>query len=119
MKLLVLTLGLSAACLAVPWPAIAAPAAGAASGVPTAPLAPVARALDINRASAAELVRLPGGSGAEAARIVAGRPYGSKGQLVSRQAVDVARYGEIKFLVFAGQSRRNAPKQAPPAAAAK
>lgn len=113
-KSLALALGLSAVLLTAPAPAVAAAAAGAARGTPASAPSPAARPLDINRASATELARLPGGSAAEAARIVAGRPYGSKGQLVSRQAVDAARYAEIKSAVFAGQPRKTTSKPAPP-----
>jgi competence protein ComEA len=57
--------------------------------------------LDINTASKDQLLSLPGMSDAGADRIVAGRPYSSASELVSRRAVSQAEYDRIKDQVTA------------------
>jgi DNA uptake protein ComE-like DNA-binding protein len=92
--------------------AAAAPAANAAPAASTAPgRAPKTKMssnstknrVNLNSASAAQLKALPGGSDAEAARIIAGRPYNSKAFLLTNKVIDAARYDEIKALVVAGE----------------
>ena len=72
--------------------------------------------VDINSASSKELTTLPGVTAAAAAKIVAGRPYGSKAQLVSRGAIDEPTYQGLRQLIVARQpykdSARNAALQA-------
>jgi hypothetical protein len=68
--------------------------------------------VDINSASAAELKKLPGVTDTEAAKIIAGRPYGTKAQLVTRQAVDANHYQTLKNLVQAKQPFKEAAKNA-------
>ena len=91
------------------------PAASAAQGkAPTAKPPPTAKKklVNLNAASRAELKGLPGGSDAEAARIIAGRPYNSKAFLVSNQVISAGRYEEIKALVVAGEATKPAaPKK--------
>jgi DNA uptake protein ComE-like DNA-binding protein len=67
--------------------------------------------VNLNAASAQELKRLPGGSDAEAARIIAGRPYNSKAFLVTRNIVSEGRYAQIKRLVVAGEPAPAAGKK--------
>src|SRR5450830_830703 len=57
--------------------------------------------VDINSASVAELKKLPGVTDAEAAKIIAGRPYGSKAWLVSHKIIDAGVYVDIKQLIIA------------------
>jgi DNA uptake protein ComE-like DNA-binding protein len=61
--------------------------------------------VDINSATLAELKTLPGVQDAEAAKIVAGRPYGSKAQLETRKILDSAAYEGLKQQVIARQPK--------------
>lgn len=59
--------------------------------------------VDINNAGKTELMTLPGIKDAEAARIIAGRPYGSKAQLTTRGILPRDAYENLKRLVIARQ----------------
>jgi DNA uptake protein ComE-like DNA-binding protein len=70
----------------------------------TAPQAAATKPLvDINSATSAQLKTLPGITDAEAAKIVAGRPYVSKADLVGTKAIPAGRYLAIKRLIVAKQ----------------
>lgn len=73
---------------------------------------PKAKLVDINSASAAELKKLPGISDAQAAKIIAGRPYGSKAWLVSSNIIDGEIYANIKDLIIAKQPFKDSAKNA-------
>jgi DNA uptake protein ComE-like DNA-binding protein len=73
-------------------------AVGAAPGT-----AETARLLDVNRASAAELMTLPGIRDAWARAIVRNRPYSNKAQILSRKVIPRAAYLKIKDLIVAKQ----------------
>ena len=90
--LLFLTVGLVTAQTPSPAAKSAKPAAAApATGEP----------LDINSASADQIKTLPGIGDAYSKRIVAGRPYTAKNQLVTRGIVPQATYDKIQSLIIA------------------
>ena len=60
-----------------------------------------ANLVDINTATAAELKGLPGVSDSDSAKIVQGRPYSDKSQLVSKKVVSEATYDKIKDHIVA------------------
>lgn len=83
------------------------------SGVATKPKAAAkTKLVDINTAKAEELKKLPGITDAEAAKIIAGRPYASKADLVVRKLVDDAVYENLKKLIIAKQPNKDAAKNA-------
>ena len=58
--------------------------------------------VNINSASAEQLKKLPGVGDAEAAKIIAGRPYGSKAWLVTNNIISEGLYENLKTLIGAG-----------------
>lgn len=99
----------------------ALPPAWAASSTEKGQKPPVASAvvpskpaplIDINTASAVTLQTLPGLSKAQAERIVAGRPYGSKAWLVSDKLIDEATYQAIRTRIVAKQPYKDGAKNA-------
>jgi competence protein ComEA len=68
--------------------------------------------VNLNAATAKELKALPGGSDAEADRIIAGRPYNSKADLIANKVISEGRYSALKSLVVAGEpAKAPAPKK--------
>ncbi|MFA5913597.1 MAG: helix-hairpin-helix domain-containing protein [Sterolibacterium sp.] len=59
--------------------------------------------VDINSASKAELMKLPGISAAEADKIIAGRPFNTKARLVTNKIITIGAYENIKQLIIAKQ----------------
>jgi competence protein ComEA len=67
--------------------------------------APKADMVDINSATSAELRALPGVTDSDATKIIQGRPYNDKSQLVSKKVVSEPTYEKIKDHVVAKQSK--------------
>jgi competence protein ComEA len=62
--------------------------------------------LDINSASKAELTSLSGIGDAYSQKIIDGRPYKRKDELVTRKIVPQATYDKIKDQIIAKQAKR-------------
>ena len=80
----------------------AKPAATTKSAAATKPMA--APTLDLNSATKEELAALPGIGDSYSDKIIAGRPYRTKADLVSKKVLPSATYNKIKGLVVAKQA---------------
>jgi competence protein ComEA len=84
---------------------------GPASVAQTAPKPPAKASaatalIDINSASKAELMTLMGIGDAYSQKIIDGRPYARKDQLVSKKIIPQATYDKIKDLIVAKQAKK-------------
>jgi DNA uptake protein ComE-like DNA-binding protein len=77
----------------------------AAPKAPAGKTTAAAKQVDINTASAAELEALPTIGKAKSAKIIAGRPWKGKDDLVAKGILSAADYAKVKDMIIAKQGK--------------
>ncbi|MCA0317410.1 MAG: helix-hairpin-helix domain-containing protein [Proteobacteria bacterium] len=96
----------ASAAIAQTTPAPSTPTTRPATPMPTTPVnptAPAANLIDINSASRAELMTLPGIGEARADAIIRGRPYRGKDELPRKNVIPQGVYDNIQARIIARQ----------------
>jgi competence protein ComEA len=78
-------------------------ASGTAAPAPTKATKAATHHLDINSCSKEELMKLPGIGEAYAEKIVSGRPYKAKDELIHKKLIPEATYKKISGMIIAKQ----------------
>ncbi len=91
--------------LLLPLLALALAAAPQAGSRPARSAAPASKLVDINSASREELDALPGIGKVYSQKIIDGRPYSNKSQLVSKGILPKATYDKISARIIAHQKK--------------
>ena len=94
-----LVTGISSAQGSPPNPPAPKPAAST-----TTPKPPAAKPLDLNTATKAQLMELTGVGDAISDKIIAGRPFKAKNELVAKKILTQAAYDKIKDKIIAKQA---------------
>ena len=87
----------------------AVPAMPASPAVPAIdkklPAAPAMELIDINSAAEAELKAIPGIGDTYAKKIIAGRPFSNKSQLLSKKIIPKPVYDKVKDMIIAKKAK--------------
>jgi competence protein ComEA len=93
-------------CVLLAMPVAAQEPAKAKNAKPATAAAKPGALLDINSATVAQLKGLPGIGDAYSDKIVKGRPYSGKDDLVNKGIVPQATYDKIKDMIIARQGKK-------------
>lgn len=85
------------------WLPTAFPTSSVHAAAPEKSTAATDELLDINTATAAQLKALPGIGDAYSEKIIKGRPYARKDELVQKQILPRATYEQLKYKIVAKQ----------------